>query len=86
MADAIEVEVAREADLEAVKALLQERGFEPEETEHEGHVALEVRCDGDSDRACSDITSDLEAVVAEAGLPLVPVRAEGRVFLRPPAG
>jgi hypothetical protein len=85
VADPIEVEVARDDDLKAVVALLEERGFEPREAEHEGGRVVEVPCE-DTERTCAEVASELESVVSEAGLPLVPVQAEGRIFLGPPAG
>ena len=71
----VEVETARLPDREAVLALLQERGVTAEPRED---LSIDVRGERD------EVLAELEALVREAELPLVPVEADGRIFLRPP--
>ena len=40
--------------------------------------------DGESERACEELLARMETLVADTGLPLVPQRGDGFVFLRPP--
>jgi hypothetical protein len=77
VADPIHVATSRVVDRDAVLALLDERGIAAEAGD--GDLALEVRC-GD----CVALLVELEALVRDAELPLVPVAADGRIFLRPP--
>jgi hypothetical protein len=44
-----------------------------------------VRCD-DEDAACDGLVSELETWLADSAIPLVPERANGHVYLRPPTG
>jgi hypothetical protein len=84
--ESVEVELARVADRDRVLQLLHERGLDASEVEVKGRVALEIACGEDARlRGCDDVVHELEALVAEAGIPLVPLEDEGRVFLRPPA-
>ena len=84
MADEIEVQVARVVDGEAVRAVLRERGVDAEPLEGDT-LGFRVPCaDGAADDACGDLMAQMEDLVAETGLPLVPQRGDGFVFLRPP--
>ena len=85
MGDEIELQVARVVDREAVLAALREHGVEAEPTEDAGALGVRVPCgDGDSEQTCEELLAQLEKLVADAGLPLVPQRGDGFVFLRPP--
>jgi hypothetical protein len=85
MADEIELQMARLVDRDAVLEALRERGVEAEAIDEEGTLGVRVPCgDGESDRTCDDLLAEMESLVADAGLPLVPQRGDGFVFLRPP--
>jgi hypothetical protein len=85
MADEIELQVARVVDREALLETLRARGIEAEPIETEGVLGVKVPCaDGDSEQACDELLAQMEQLVAEAELPLVPQRGDGFVFLRPP--
>jgi hypothetical protein len=85
MTETIELQVAREVDREALGEALRARGIEVEPLEDDEVLGFRIPCaDGDSDRACSELLAQLESLVADAGLPLVPQRGDGFVFLRPP--
>lgn len=85
MADEIEVQVARVVDQERVAAALRERGIEAEPLEGEGELGFRIPCpDDDADDACSNLLAQMEDLVADTGLPLIPQRGDGFVFLRPP--
>ncbi len=77
----MEVQVAREVDLEHVVEALRDRGHDPEVHE----LGIRVRCEDEAE-LCDGLVSDLEAWLAELGVPLVPERANGAVYLRPPGG
>lgn len=86
MTESIEVEVARVVDRDALLAVFEERGLAAEPIEEDGRLGFRIPCeDGDSDTACNGLLAQMEDLVAEAGLPLVPQRGEGFVFLRPPS-
>ena len=86
MTDSIEVQVATTVDREALVELLQSRGIKAEPLEEGETLGFRIPCgDGDADKACDDLLAQLEDLVADAGLPLVPQRGDGFVFLRPPA-
>jgi hypothetical protein len=86
VADEVYVELPRVADRDRVLEALAQRGHEARPAEEDGWPAIEVPCDGDADTACADLVGELEALVGELDVPLVPVRGEGVVYLRPPAG
>ena len=81
MTEAITVEVLRDGDREPLKQALRDWGVEAHVTE-EG--VLEIPCDGDFDRLCDEIRREVEAWIAETGLPLVPEQVEDGLVLRPP--
>jgi hypothetical protein len=76
---AVDIEVSREVDVERIAEALRERGYEPEAYDQ----GVRVPCEADE---CDALVSDLEAWVAESGVPLVPELADGHVYLRPPSG
>ena len=85
MGEGIDVEVARVVDGDALLAVLRERGVEAEPLEDGDRIGFRIPCgDEGADRLCDDMLAQVEALVAEAGLPLVPQRGDGFVFLRPP--
>jgi hypothetical protein len=77
MPKSIELETARAVDRDAVLELLAQRGLEAKAGPDD--LVVEVRC-GD----CAELLAELEALVREAELPLVPVETDGRIFLRLP--
>jgi len=84
MSESIELQVARVVDKEALLEVLSDRGIEAEPLEGDV-LGFRIPCDdGASDEACGDVLAQLEDLVAETGLPLVPQRGDGFVFLRPP--
>lgn len=73
-------------DRDALMTALEERGLEPQVTEHAGEPVLEIPCEeGEVARLCDDVMTEVETLIADQGLPLVPERDEDRVFVRPPA-
>jgi hypothetical protein len=77
VAGSINVQTARIVDRQTVLELLEERGLEAKAGDSD--LTVEVRCDD-----CAELLVELETLVREAQLPLVPVEDEGRIFLRPP--
>jgi hypothetical protein len=84
--DEVHVELSRTNDRDQVLQALAQRGHEARPTEEDGWPAIEVPCDGDAARACDDLVAELETLVGELAVPLVPVRGDGVIYLRPPAG
>jgi hypothetical protein len=84
MSDTIEVDAARVDDRNQVAAMLRERGFDVQTVDEGGRVGIDIPCGGDAGRRCEEIVSELEAWIAESGIPLVPEQLDDRVFLRPP--
>jgi hypothetical protein len=82
----VHVELPRIGDRDRVLDALAQRGHEARPTEVDGWPAIEVPCEGDTETACADLVGELEALVGELDVPLVPVRGEDVVYLRPPAG
>jgi hypothetical protein len=86
MSDEIEVQVARVVDREAILEVLEANGIAAQPIEEEDVLGFRIPCeDRESERACDDLVATVESLIAEAGLPLVPQRGDGFVFLRPPA-
>ena len=85
MSESIELQVARVVDQDALLEALQEQGIDVEPLEDDEALGFRIPCaDGESDQACGELLARLETLVADAGLPLVPQRGDGFVFLRPP--
>jgi hypothetical protein len=84
--DDVHIEVSRVNDRDQVLAALAKLGHEGRATEVDGWPAIEVPCGDEEGRACADLAAELETVVGELAVPLVPVQGEGVVYLRPPAG
>jgi len=85
MSESIELQVARVVDQEALLKVLSERGIVAEPLEEDGVLGFRIPCDdGATDEACGDLVAQVEDLIAETGLPLVPQRGDGFVFLRPP--
>lgn len=85
MTERIELEVARVVDRDALLEVLEARGIAAEPLEEDDRLGFRIPCaDGEADSACNELLAQLEVLVADAGLPLVPQRGEGFVFLRPP--
>ena len=71
--------------MQAVVDALTENGIESLEVEEEGYVLVEVPCGKDDERDCQELIVDIDALLAERGLPFVPQEVDGRILIRPPA-
>jgi hypothetical protein len=85
--DTVPVEVARIPDRDELLHVLKQHGLEARAVDSEDWLGLEIPCaeDDDEERACADMLHRVETLLAETGLPLVPVVAGRRIVLRPPA-
>ena len=72
--------------MRAVIEALTEHGVESSEIEEDGYVLVEVPCGEGDKRDCHELIADIEAWLAESGLPFVPEEVDGRILIRPPAG
>jgi hypothetical protein len=79
--DSVKLETARTIDRDELVDALRQRGLEVKPLDENDSPGLEVLCDG-----CEDVLAQIETWLAENELPLVPVLADERVFLRPPGG
>jgi ribosomal protein S12 methylthiotransferase accessory factor YcaO len=87
MADAISVDLPREGDREHLLQALREHGFDARARDGEDRIGVEVVCaEDDSERSCDALVHELEGWLAERRLPFVPEKADGAVYVRPPAG
>jgi hypothetical protein len=69
--------------MQAVVDTLKEHGIES--VEEDGYVRVEVPCSDGDERDCHELIVDIEAWLAENGLPFVAEEVDGRVVIRPPA-
>ena len=69
--------------MQAVVDTLKEHGIES--VEEDGYVRVEVPCNEGDERDCHELIVDIEAWLAENGLPFVAEEVDGRVVIRPPA-
>ena len=84
-AETVHVEVARTAERDELLRALTQRGLDAHSVDDDAMPAIEVPCGDDADRSCEEVLGEVEAWIAESGVPLVPELAERAVFLRPPA-
>lgn len=71
--------------MQAVVDTLKEHGIESLAVEADGYVRVEVPCTEGDERDCHELIVDIEAWLAENGLPFVAEEVDGRVVVRPPA-
>jgi hypothetical protein len=76
---AVAVQTMRTVDRDWLLQALAEHGHDARPVGGDEGLSVEVACDG-----CTELLSDLEHLVGELGLPLVPMMADGAVILRPP--
>lgn len=73
-------------DRDALLRALEERGLEPRVRDDADEPTIEIECTkADAEQVCAEVVAEVEKLIDELGLALVPERAEDRVFLRPPA-
>ncbi len=84
MADTVQVEVARTVERDELLEVLRAHGLDAKPVEGDA-LGIEIPCNADEGQLCDDVIAEVEEFIAEAGLPLVPVRTNGAVFVRPPA-
>ena len=73
-------------DRDEVVRALRERGLEARVGDRDDAFAIEIPCDdADAERACAQVLSRAEELIAELELPLVPEQGDGQIYIRPPA-
>jgi hypothetical protein len=76
------VELPRAEERDSLVSALRERGLDVREADDR---VLEIPCGSErQQQLCDEIVGELEAWIAETGVPFVPVQLEDRVVLRPP--
>jgi hypothetical protein len=76
--ETVAVQTERTVDRDWLLRALEEHGHAPRPLEGDA-FAVEVPCDG-----CEALYAELEHLIGETGLPLVPILADGTVILRTP--
>ncbi len=84
MGNTVEVELPRLPERDELLHALEAQGIDARAVDADDHIGIEVPCGEDADRTCDEIVHQLDAWVSATGLPLVPVKANGHVYLRPP--
>ena len=69
--------------MQAVVDTLKEHGIESSEAEEDGYVLVQVP--SDEERDSHELILDIEAWLAEKGLPFVAQEVDGTIVIRPPA-
>ena len=69
--------------MQAVVDTLKEHGIES--VEEEGYVRVEVPCTDGDERDSHELIVEIEAWLADKGLPFVAQEVDGVVVIRPPA-
>jgi hypothetical protein len=82
---AIEVDVPTIPERDELMQALEARGLSPKPVDADDHIGIEIPCDDADKEACDEVISQLESWLGESGLPLVLVKDDGHVYLRPPA-
>lgn len=85
MTDIVQVEVARTVEHDELLEVLRARGLQARPVDEGELPGIEIPCGEGALRPCDEVIDDLETWIAEAKIPLVPVRHDGAVLLRPPA-
>jgi hypothetical protein len=78
----LHMETARTVDRDWLVRELEDHGYEARLVDD---VGVEIGCD-DATSACDELLHELETWIADRDLPLVPMKAEGAIYLGPPAG
>lgn len=82
MTEILHVEAARIPDRDRLLGLLQVNGIDARPVDE---VGIEVPCgDGESEEACDQLLTDIEAVIFGLGAPFVPIKHEDVIYIRPP--
>jgi hypothetical protein len=77
----LQVEAARIPDRDRLLHELREAGLDARPVDE---VAIEVPYDGSGDDLADDLFAHAEAVIMSIGAPFVPVKHEGKIYIRPP--
>jgi hypothetical protein len=73
-------------DRDALLSALEQVGLEPTVVDRDGEPVIEIPCnEGDVARLCDDVVAQVETVLGELELPLVPEKTDNQVFIRPAA-
>jgi hypothetical protein len=81
MTEHIPVQAARIPDRDR---LLQELGDAGLEAKPIGEVEIEVSTEENADDAARDVYALVEHMIMSIGAPFVPIKHEGRIYVRPP--
>jgi hypothetical protein len=83
MPDTVHVEVARTVERDELLKVLRGHGLDARALED--GLSIEIPCAEGEGRLCDEVIADVEEFIAASGLPLVPLRSDGAVLVRPPA-
>jgi hypothetical protein len=80
MADSVQVEAARIPDRDRLLQELRDAGVDAYAVDE---VCIDVPC-GDTDEACDELLALAEDAIMSIGAPFVPIKHDGRIYIRPP--
>jgi hypothetical protein len=83
MSESIDVKAARIPDRNRLLAELREAGLDASPV---GEIEIEVRVHGDSDAVADQVYHQVELMIMSVGAQFVPIKHQGVIYVRPPAG
>jgi hypothetical protein len=81
MTENIPVQAARIPDRDRLLQELRDAGLEARPI---GEIEIEVSTEEDADAAARDVYALVEHMIMSIGAPFVPIKHEGRIYIRPP--
>jgi hypothetical protein len=81
MTEHIPVQAARIPDRDRLLQELRDAGLEAKPI---GEVEIEVSTEENADDAARDVYALVEHMIMSIGAPFVPIKHEGRIYVRPP--
>jgi hypothetical protein len=81
MTEHIPVQAARIPDRDRLLQELREAGLEAKPI---GEIEIEVSTEENADDAARDVYALVEHMIMSIGAPFVPIKHEGRIYVRPP--
>jgi hypothetical protein len=81
MTEHIPVQAARIPDRDRLLQELRDAGLEAKPI---GEIEIEVSTEENADDAARDVYALVEHMIMSIGAPFVPIKHEGRIYIRPP--
>jgi 2-phospho-L-lactate transferase/gluconeogenesis factor (CofD/UPF0052 family) len=81
MTETVQVEAARIPDRDRLLEELRASGLAARPVDE---VEIEVKLESEAEEAADEVLAHAESVIMSIGAPFVPVKHEGRIYIRPP--